>query len=183
MTTFHEERRFTIRKVTYYVACSVDGFIAHEDGSVDAFYGRDAGFDFEATLAAYDVLLMGRKTYDLSRRLGDSTDPNKENYVFSSTLQESPDKNVEIISTDPAQFVRNLNAKNGKDIWLVGGAELATLLFKENLIDDIILKVNPVLFGVGISLFSSAIKETELELVDSKVYRNSFLVLHYRVKQ
>jgi dihydrofolate reductase len=172
-----------MQRVTYYVACSVDGFIAHNDGDVKAFYGRDSGFDFVGSLAAFDVLLMGRKTYDLSRRLGDATDPNKENYVFLQTLNESLDQNVDIISEDPAPFVKGLKSKAGKDIWLVGGAELATTLFKENLIDDMIIKVNPVLFGSGISLFSSIIKETELDLLESKVYQNSFMVNHYCVKQ
>jgi dihydrofolate reductase len=171
-----------MRKLTYYVACSVDGFIAHEDGLHDAFFGRDTGFDFTETLSAFDVVLMGRKTYELSRRLGHRTDPQKANYVFSRTMHESPDPNVEIIAENAVELVRELKQGTGKDIWLCGGADLATTLFAERLIDEIILKVNPVLFGSGISLFSSAIQDSELELIDSQVYRNSYLVLRYRVK-
>ena len=171
-----------MRRLTYYVACSVDGFIAHADGSHDAFFDRDTDFNFVATLSDYDVLLMGRKTYDLSRRLGHSTDPQKANYVFSRTMQASPDPNVEIVAENMVQFVRELKQEKGKGIWLVGGADIATTLLVEHLIDEIILKVNPVLFGSGISLFSGAIPETELELLDSRVYRNGYLVLRYRVE-
>ncbi len=171
-----------MRKLIYYVAVSVDGFIAHEDGSHEAFYGRDTDFDFPGTLNAYDVLLMGRKTYELSRRLGHSTDPHKANYVFSRTLRASPDPNVEIFAGDIAALVRELKRAGGKGIWLVGGADIATTLLNAGLIDEIILKVNPVLFGSGISLFASVIPETELDLLDSRVYRNSYLVLRYRVK-
>ena len=171
-----------MRELKYYVACSVDGFIARPDGSVDELGGRDTDFDFVATLQAFDVVLMGRKTYELSLRLGHSTDPAKKNYVFSRTLKESPDKNVEIISEGAVELVRELKQEGaGKDIWLCGGAELATTLLEEKLIDEIILKVNPVLFGSGISLFSRQVAQTELELVESKVYRNSYMVLRHRV--
>jgi dihydrofolate reductase len=170
-----------MRKLTYYVACSVDGFIAHTDGSIDGF-SRETDFDFVASLQAFDVILMGRKTYELSRRLGHSTDSNKANYVFSRTMKESPDTNVAIVSEHAIELVRALKQGTGKDIWLCGGADLATTLLAENLLDEIILKVNPVLFGAGIPLFSGTVKQTELELIESQTYRNSYLVLHYRVK-
>ena len=171
-----------MRELKYYVACSVDGFIARPDGSVEELGGRDTDFDFVATLQAFDVVLMGRKTYELSLRLGHNTDPNKKNYVFSRTLKESPDKNVEIISEGAVELIRELKGGTGKDIWLCGGGELATTLLEEKLIDEIILKVNPVLFGAGVPLLSRQVAQTELELVESKVYRNSYMVLRYRVK-
>jgi dihydrofolate reductase len=172
-----------MRTLTYYVACSVDGFIAHEDGSHDAFFNRDTGFDFAATLSAFDVVLMGRKTYDLSRRSGHSTDPNKANYVFSRTMPSSPDPNVTIVAENMVELVRELKRAGGKGIWLCGGADIARTLFAEDLIDEIVLKMNPVVFGTGLSLFGGVIPETELELIDCRVYRSSYLVLHYRIKQ
>lgn len=86
-------------------------------------------------------------------------------------MHKSPDKNVEIISDNMIAFVRGLNQKEGKDIWLVGGAELASQLFAERLIDDLTLKVNPVLFGSGLSLFSDIVHQTELELVNSLYFQ------------
>lgn len=173
-----------MKRIHYYVACSVDGFIENGSGGTDAFSGRDTEpFDFTATLAAYDVLLMGRKTFDYSRSLGHGTDPNKANYVFSRTMQTSPDKNVDVVSEDMIGFVRNLKLAIGKDIWIVGGADIASQLFAANLVDDIILKVNPVIFGSGLSLFNDVIKQTELELVDSSTYPSSYIVNHYRVLQ
>ena len=171
-----------MKRIHYYVACSIDGFIENQKGDTQAFSGRDtAPFDFSATLSAYDVLLMGRKTFDYSRSLGHDTDPGKKNYVFSKTLQKSPDKNVDIISNNMIDFVKALKKNEGKDIWIVGGAAIASQLFAENLVDDIILKVNPVLFGAGLSLFNDVIKQTELELLDSSAYPGSYLVNHYRV--
>src|SRR5579871_6440815 len=120
-----------MRTLTYYVACSVDGFIAHEDGAHDAFFGRDTGFDFAGTLSAFDVVLMGRKTYELSRSLGHSTDPQKANYVFSRTMHASPDPNVKIVAENAIDLVRELKRGAGRGIWLCGGADLASTLFAE----------------------------------------------------
>lgn len=68
----------------------------------------------------------------------------------------------------------------GRDIWLCGGGSLASLLFQA--IDELILKVHPILLGSGIPLFSSVIQLTYLELTNSKIYNNGFMLLHYRVK-
>ena len=63
-----QRRRCAICKLTYYVATTVDGFIAHTDGSIDGFIGPET--DFEGSLQDFDVVSMGRKTYELARRLG-----------------------------------------------------------------------------------------------------------------
>jgi dihydrofolate reductase len=101
-------------------------------------------------------------------------------YLFSRTLKESPDENVQLVSGDPLEFIGELKRQPGKDIWLCGGGALATTLFPE--IDEVILKVNPILLGSGIPLFSGAIKETKLEVADSTVYGNGFMLVHYRVR-
>ena len=80
-------------------------------------------------------------------------------------------------------MVRELRNKDGKDIWLCGGAELAAQLFDEGLVDELILKVNPFLMGEGIPLFASVIKQTALDLFDRKIYDNGVLLLKYRVRR
>lgn len=189
-----------MRKLKYYVACTVDKFIAREDDSYDFFLMEgeqvaDLLESFPETIPAhirdqigisaankcFDVVLMGRKTYEVELKEGVTNPyPQMKQYVFSRSLQESPNQNVELISTNPVEFIRELKQQPGKDIWLCGGGDLATTLFSE--IDEMILKVHPILLGSGIPFFSSVIKQTCLELTDSKIYNNGFMLLHYQIK-
>jgi len=145
-----------MRKLAYYVATTVDGFIAHEDGSLDGFLMEgDHAKDFLESLQSFDTVLMGRATYDLGRRFGVTNPyPTMKQYVFSRTLHESPDPAVKLVSENVPGVVRELKTQLGKDIWLCGGANLASALFAEGLIDEVIVKTNPVLFGTGKPLFS-----------------------------
>ncbi|MEG4197465.1 dihydrofolate reductase family protein [Microcoleus sp. Pol12A5] len=92
----------------------------------------------------------------------------------------SPDENVQLVSDNPVALVKELKKETGKDIWLCGGGALAATLFSE--IDEMIVKLNPLVIGAGIPLFSGAIEPTNLELADRKIYSNGFMLLHYRVK-
>jgi dihydrofolate reductase len=190
-----------MRILTYFVACSVDGFIAHTDGSHDGFsqdseYFADIFASFPETVPShlrdlmgvhaenkwFDTVLMGRKTYEVG--LKDSvTSPysHMKQYLFSHSMQQSPNENVEIISENAIEFIKTLKSEAGKGIWLCGGGNLATALFTNDLIDQLILKVNPFLMGSGIPLFSGVIQQTALELTDRKIYDNGVLLLYYRV--
>jgi dihydrofolate reductase len=174
-----------MRRLRYHVATTVDGYIGHEDGSVDGFVMEgDHATEFLETLQNdYDVVLMGRKTYEFGLRLGVTNPyPWLEQYVFSRTMEKSPGPNVYLVSQDVLGFVRDLKENAGKDIYLCGGADLAATLFAEGLIDEIVLKVNPVLFGSGIPLFSRVVEQTALELTGAKSYDNGVMLLRYRAK-
>lgn len=173
-----------MRSLKYYVACAVDGFIAHTDGSVDGFhFAGEHVMDYIQSLDGFDTVLMGRKTYEFGLNLGVTNPyPTLDQYVLSRTMATSPDENVTLVSENIIEFVKALKNTEGKDIYLCGGSELATALFTEHLVDEIILKVSPVLFGSGISLFSAGISQTSLKLVNTKIYDNSVVLLHYQVK-
>lgn len=188
-----------MRRLIYYIACTVDKFIARADGSFDFFlmegdhvadllkhfpeiipvHFRDK-LSITAENQTFDAVVMGRETYEVGLKEGIANPyPQMKQYVVSRTLKANPDPNVELVSTDPAVFVRELKQQSGKDIWLCGGGNLATTLFPE--IDELILKVHPILLGSGISLFSGAIELTSLELTGSKIYNNGFMLLNYQL--
>lgn len=173
-----------MRKLKYHVACTVDGYIAREDGTFDGFLAEGEHItDYLESFNTYDIVLMGRKTYEVGLKLGVTNPyPMMKQYVFSRTLGKSPDENVALISENLIDVVKDLKSESGKTIYLCGGAELATLLFREKLIDEIILKLNPLLYGSGIPLFSGEIPQTSLELISSKVYDNGVVLLQYQVK-
>ena len=77
--------------------------------------------------------------------------PHLRTLVFSRTIGESPDPEVEVVSTDPAQRVRELKSESGAGLWLVGGGELAGSLYDE--IDELLLKLAPLTIGCGVPLF------------------------------
>ena len=174
-----------VRKLKYHVAITADGFIAREDGSFDCFpmEGEHVA-DYLKSLQSYGTVLMGRNTYEVGLKMG-VTDPypHLKSYVFSRTMRQSPDERVEVVGEDSVEVVRRLKAETGKDIYLCGGADLATTLFKERLIDEVILKVNPLLLGSGIPVMFDIGKYVNLELIDSKVYESGVVLLSYRVKK
>lgn len=155
-----------MRKLTYYVATTMDGFIATNDGHVNIFAGGgDHGpalrkiypeclpTKIRETLnlrggSTFDTVIMGRKTYDFAVRTGASSPfSHLRQIVVSTTLPEAPDPGLEIVSADPAAYVRDLKGKPGKGIWLCGGGELAASLMGE--IDQVYLKMFPMMLGSG----------------------------------
>ena len=173
-----------MRKLKYHVAVTADSFIAREDGSFDCFPAvGDHVDDYLESLKSYGAVLMGRKTYEVGLRMG-VTDPypHLKSYVFSRTMKKSPDERVEIVAEHGSDLVRSLKNQPGKDIYLCGGADLASGLFKERLIDEVILKVNPLLLGSGIPLLSDIGRCVDLEFTGSKVYDSGVVLISYRVK-
>ena len=174
-----------MRKLKYHVAITIDGFIAHEDHTVDGFVGEGEHVTdyLESLKNDYDIVLMGRRTYEFGFQFGVTNPyPWMKQYVLSRTMESSPDPNVELVRQNAIDFVRGLKEGTGKDIYLCGGADLAGRLIAEGLVDEIILKLSPVAFGSGIPLFSGALKQVDLELIGSEVYASGVVLLSYRVK-
>ena len=165
-----------MRKLVYYVAVTLDGFIAGPDGGdpsgaeffpitpdliefIVANYpetlpgpARDA-MGLAGPGAHFDTVIEGRASSELGLAAGlDDAYPHLRHVVVSSTLGERADVPVEIVREDPLARVRELKAEDGLDIWLVGGGTLAHALLPE--IDRLVLKVNPSVIGSGIGLFA-----------------------------
>jgi dihydrofolate reductase len=176
-----------MRKVTFGVANSLDNYIARKDHAVDwLLWGKEAESFMTEFWKTIDTVVMGRKTYEVALRHsggGANPYPGIKSYVFSRTLQPSSDKGAEIISTDAAEFVRNLKSQKGKDICVMGGGELAKSLFEAGLIDEIGFNIHPVLLGSGIPLFHKMKRQIDLELLACKPFKNGCVVVTYRVKK
>ena len=142
-----------------------------------------------------DALLIGRKTFDVMLASGQTSYPGAKNYVFSRSkkkrealkkklaAKKKPNRNVEIVAEDAANFVSELKKRKGKGIVVFGGGELAKSLFEADLIDEVVLNIHPVLLGSGIPLFHEMKKQIDLELVECKVLKGGYLAVTYRVKR
>ena len=171
-----------MRKLQYLVAASLDGRICLPDGSFDCFPAEgDQVQDYFDKLKTFDAVLMGRKTYEVGLREG-KTDPYPamESYVFSRSIPESPDPRVRLVSENAAGFVADLKSSSGGNIYLCGGADLAATLFAANLIDEIVVKLNPLLMGSGIPLFARIQEPARLDLFAVKRYESGVVLLSYR---
>jgi dihydrofolate reductase len=173
-----------MRKLIYHVASTLDGFIANTDGSFDGFPGEgDHVSDYLNSLDSYDAVVMGRKTYEVALRTGVTNPyPRLKTYVFSRTIEVPPDNHVEIISGSAATALENIKKQSGGDIYLCGGADLAGQLFRAALVDEVKVKLNPVLFGVGIPLVPPVGRRIDLHLTGTKTYESGVMLLTYRVK-
>lgn len=174
-----------MRKIVLYIATSIDGFIARKNGDIDWLENPDypiegEDFGYQKFYDSIDTTLMGNQTYQ--QVLGfDVPFPykGKTNYVFSRS-QEGKDENVQFVKDNIADFVKNLKKDEGKDIWLVGGGQLNSMLLGQELIDQIILTIIPITLGDGISLFAQSMElDTRFSLDNSKVFKNGFVQLFY----
>jgi dihydrofolate reductase len=148
------------RKIILYIAMSVDGYIAKNDGSVDWLKGVDQNNQgdtgYEGFYQSIDTVIMGRKTYQqIIRELSPNQWPYEgKNCIVVTTKNLKKSKDVIFLQNDIASEMKDLIKKDGKDIWLVGGGELIKYFMKEDLIDQWIITIIPTLLGNGISLFS-----------------------------
>jgi dihydrofolate reductase len=127
---------------------------------------------------------MGRKTYEDALRRGGMGGgyPGVKTYVFSRTLKQSTDASVTIVSEDAAEFVRKLKQRDGKDICVMGGGELARSLFEAELIDEIGFNIHPVLLGSGIPVYHPMSRQTDLQLIKCRTLKFGCVLVTYRVK-
>ncbi|HRE88226.1 MAG TPA: dihydrofolate reductase family protein [Myxococcota bacterium] len=171
--------------IIYHVAVTLDGFICRPDGAFDCFPQSGPHVDdYLHELSAYGVVLMGRKTYEVGLAFGVTNPyPHLESHVFSRTLAESPDPAVTLVREGAIEHVRALARRDGKPIYLCGGAELASALFQHELIDEVCLKVNPVLIGQGRPLIAGLPRDVALSLVSTKVYANGVIVTRHSVSR
>lgn len=175
-------------KLIYHIATTLDNFIADLDGNADntIFLNEgDHATDFITDTQRYDAVLMGGKTYEYGFQFGlkpGEPSPYKlKHYIFSNTMQFESNDEVELIKSDAIGFIQNLKIKENGKLWLCGGGELAGSLIKHKLIDQLVLKINPVIIGAGIPLFGSAKPRVNLQLVDTKQYSNGIVKTTYNI--
>jgi dihydrofolate reductase len=174
-----------MRKIILGLAVSLDGFIEGPNGEYDwCFTDQDYGMtDFFKRI---DSIFMGRRSYELVQKMHGGQEPANnpyahiQSYVFSNTLKKADDKTI-LIGGDIKKQVNEMKKKQGKDIWLFGGANLTASFMNEGLVDELGLAVHPIILGAGKPLFQGIDKRIELILTDTKTYSSGLVSLNYSV--
>jgi len=169
-----------MRKVVLGVGISLDGYIARLNGDVDfLFMPKDYSMGpFFKTIGA---AIMGRKTLEDGLRMSGGSLPKSpyKYYVMSRSKPPGERDGVVFTNKSPAALVSQIRKSPGKNIWLMGGGEVARDFLKADLVDEIYLGIVPVLIGEGIPLFPPGFPQREFALVENKTYSKGLIALKY----
>jgi len=179
-------------KASVYIATTLDGFIARENGELDWLPGSDGeapvdaeneDYGFNAFMDSIDVLIMGRNTYELAISTGVWPYGNKRVIVLSNTLHslaEGIPNTVEIMSESPNNLYNNLKDSGAMHLYIDGGKAIQSFL-NSGLIDEIIITRVPVLIGAGIPLFGPLDNDKKLRHIETQAYQSGFVQTKYEI--
>jgi dihydrofolate reductase len=170
-----------MRKVVLGLGISLDGYIARPNGAVD-FLFMPKDYSMAPFFATIDTAVMGRKTLDAARQMGGGsfTDSSIATYVFSHSQPPGKRGGARFVDQSPSSLIRQLRKRPGKNIWLMGGGELARHFLKADLVDELYLGIVPLLLGEGIPLFPSGFPQRDFSLLENKTYSKGLIALRYK---
>ena len=169
-----------MRKIVLGLGISLDGYIARPDGAVD-FLFMPKDYSMAPFFATIDTAIMGRKTYEVGLKMsgGKFQSYGMDCYVFSRSMPPGQRGGVTFVNEPLKSFVENLRSRPGKNIWHMGGGELAREFLKDDLVDELYIGVVPILIGQGIPLFPPSFPQREFTLLENKSYSKGLISLRY----
>lgn len=174
-----------MRKVVLFIATSLDGYIADNNGGISWIDGqgteetRDSYSEF---IKDVDTVIMGWKTYEqITTELspGQWVYNDQMSYVITHREKENT-SNIKFTAENLESVVTKLKKEKGKDIWICGGAGIINQLMQKNLIDKFYISIIPTLLGQGIRLFDASYDELKLKLTDTKTSNGIVEVIYER---
>lgn len=176
-----------MRKIILNLAMSIDGKIVDENYGFSWIYGdgnksndTKYQFDFESFLNSCDTLIFGKKAYDDLPRKTFDLFFNKKIIVLTHSSDIPKTKNIEFYNGNLNELVRILKIKNGKNIWVFGGASVCNILIKEDLIDEYIIGIIPVIVGKGKRLFEDDNPMLRLKIKNYSISEGITILEYYR---
>jgi len=171
-----------MRKIIAELAMSVDGFIARPNGDVDWLdrpmpkgnYGMDDFFK------SVDMIVMGRATYDVGKKLGGPLFMFPTTVILSRSLAPDAEPKAIIEKGNARKLAERWRKQPGKNIWVMGGADVFGQFLDAGVLDELRIAVIPVVIGTGIPLFDPKRRTTQLELISTKKFSDGVVRLNYK---
>ncbi|MBS2017096.1 MAG: dihydrofolate reductase [Deltaproteobacteria bacterium] len=167
-----------------FIATSVDGFVAgvgDDLGWLRVVERPGEDYGYEAFMGTVDVLVMGRRTYEVALGFPSWPYAGKRVVVMSRALGAGDVRHgVEVFGGSPGELVASLRAQ-GLERAYVDGAALIRSFLEAGLIDDLTLSVVPVVLGGGIRLFGDAGSRRDLVLEESRAFPSGLVRSRYRL--
>ena len=173
-------------QIIYYVAISIDGFIAGPNDDASGFTAAGDGVArYLEDLKDFKTVIMGRRTYEFGYKYGLEPGrpayPHMQHYLFSKTLRfENQSDQLTICDMD-LKIIKDLKKKSESDIYLCGGGMFAGWLLENEMIDVLKIKLNPLILGDGIRLFGTSSKEYQLKLMQNEVFDDGLSIITYHI--
>jgi len=167
-----------VRKVSLFIATSLDGYIAGPSGEIDWLF-TDEDYGYNAFYAGVEVIVMGRKTYAQCLRFDEWPYPGKEAHVLTRNPRREPDPRVSFTSEAVPRLVERLRPGGAGTIWLVGGGEANRLFLEHDLVDELIVSVHPTVLGSGIPLVAGAAVPRSFQLRSMRSFPSGLVQLAY----
>ena len=181
-------------KVQYYAAASLDGYISRSDGSIDWLqrYGSEAGLtdgpmsdgSYQEFYEDVGALVMGSATYEWILDHAAEWPYDRPAWVFTSReLGQPVGGQVQFARGDAAEVRKAaLRAAGRRNVWMVGGGNLASHWASQGLIDEVIITIVPVFIGEGLPFFAEAVRG-ELRHLSTKTHGNGMVELRFSMPQ
>jgi dihydrofolate reductase len=172
------------RKIIVNIATSADGYVARSDGNLEWLTRRPAPkrfYGMEEFMRSIDAKVLGRRTFEVSVRLGAKFD---RHYVFSRQPPPATvPAGVEFINGGIRSFAKRLKNQKGRNIWLMGGAEIIASFLDAGAIDEFIVSIIPLFIGEGIPLIAPRHRHVPLQLHSVRRFPDGVVQVHYGVRK
>jgi dihydrofolate reductase len=175
-------------KIIYYVASSLDGFIAGPNDDISYFVADGKGVEkYLSDLQKFKTVIMGRRTYEFGYQYGlkpgQAAYPNMEHHIFSDSIKIEKLADSVHIEKKSIDRVKEIKENSETDIYLCGGGNFAGWLLDYGLIDQLNLKLNPIILGEGIRLFGNSMTKAKWNLTEREYFEDGLQILTYELKK
>lgn len=163
-------------KVFLIAALSADGFIARDAEHYAGWSSKEDKAFFVRRTKEAGIMIMGSRTFDtIGRPL-----PGRRTILMTSRPRDYIDSGAEPTDESPVKLIERLEREGVQQVAVCGGAQVYGQFMAEGLVDELYLTIEPVCFGIGMSLFNSSL-DCHLELISDEALNQNSRLLHYKV--